>query len=720
MAKLKKKKTDIIEKQFVFDCDNILEIAEKQSQGFALPRYMNPWFKNQVGVRKAKAPYGWTKHELDEFTKCALDIHYFANNYCKIKTEDGQIKQMKLRDYQYKVLDTYTKNRFTLNMSSRQTGKTVTAAITLLHFCIFNTNKGCMVVANKGETVIEILDKIKNIYKLLPFFLKPGIVNWTQRTIVFDNGCRIKSQARSKEPAIGFTIDFLYMDEFAHIPPNIINHYYKAAVPTVSSIKGSKIVITSTPNGANLFKDLVMGAQLPDGDDNKNMYTLIKVLWWQVPDGKFEDGSQGTRMDPKIYPMDFEMRNYGYTINSLQEELRSLGMKTIIETENTDAGEKYFIRVLNIPDFSDIDTIRQLKLKNDVGLVKLCSLITNWKEQEVKLIGGEENFNQEYNIQFIAGSKRVLSANKAKEMETRSIKYVQHDIDVLNKRLRFTTDQLRWHPEFNIKEINKHYWLSVMDVSEGLGQDDSVINGFRLMARSNEWLKENKIKSLYDAFYYKQTFVYNFNRLDHKKELAELYYLLHFEILNPERVKTILEINGPGGAFLASLPGVFDSNNNYGNFVFLKYFHNKENKKRKIGLKVTRNKKELVRDYIEAIETDSMYVDEEMTLAQMDAFIKVNTPSGDVTYKADSGHDDIVMTLVDGCTIFNRDEYKNMCTEYYKELSFETQKLIDAALDLDYNPNAISYKNMSAMATKKGPMKRVGRYSNGVGRFMRK
>lgn len=111
------------EKQFVFTSKNIDEIAEKKSMGIPLPRHMNPWFKNQTAVRKAGAVYGWTTNELDEFTKCAIDVHYFANNYCKIKSEDGQVHQMKLRDYQYDVLDKYTKNRFTINMSSRQTGK---------------------------------------------------------------------------------------------------------------------------------------------------------------------------------------------------------------------------------------------------------------------------------------------------------------------------------------------------------------------------------------------------------------------------------------------------------------------------------------------------------------------------------------------------------------------------------------------------------------------
>lgn len=120
---VKKKDNTPVEKQFIFTSDAVNEIAEKQSQGFALPRYMNPWFKNDIGVRRKGCVYGWTQEEIEEFTKCALDVNYFANNYCHIKSEDGQIRQMKLRDYQYKVLDTYTKNRFTINMSSRQTGK---------------------------------------------------------------------------------------------------------------------------------------------------------------------------------------------------------------------------------------------------------------------------------------------------------------------------------------------------------------------------------------------------------------------------------------------------------------------------------------------------------------------------------------------------------------------------------------------------------------------
>lgn len=715
--KTKKKERALEEKQFVFTSDNIDEIIEKQSMGILLPRYMNPWYKNTVGVRKTGCIYGYTDHELDEFMKSQLDIHYFANNYCKIKSEDGQTRQMMLRDYQYTVLDAYYKNRFTINMSSRQSGKTICAAIMILHYCIFNTNKNVMVMANKGETVIEIIDKIKNIYKLLPFSMKPGIINWNSKNIVFDNGCRIKSQARSKEPAIGFTIDFLYMDEFAHIPKNIINHYYKAVVPTVSSIKGSKIIITSTPNGSNLFKDLVTSASLPDGHADKGMFKLVKVYWYQVPEGKFDDGTRGTRMDAKLYPNPHEMAAHKYTVDKLLANLKTFGHKVVKEEETSDTGTKEIIRILHQPGVTDTEIVKNMVLGDGVMVGKMCN-VTSWKEQETKLIGGEESFNQEYNLQFIAGSKRVLSANKAKQLDERVVKYKHIEIDALNKRLRFPYNELRWAPDYVEQDRHNYYWITTLDVSEGLGQDDSVINLFRLMVRDNEWLENNKVKSMYDAFYLKQTGIYNYNSLDHKKEFPELYYLLHFEYLDPERVRTVLEYNGPGSAVLAALPGVFDSNNNYGNFIFVRYKHKLDDKIKKSGIKVSRNKKELVKQYIDSIESDRLYVDEDMTLDQMDNFIKVETRSGDITYRADSGHDDITMTLVTGSTIFDTQDFKNLCLSYYSELPADVQGRIDKSLDLAYNPDAISYKSMSnALAKNKKGVQRTGRFGGGTGRF---
>lgn len=693
----KKKETTEKQKQFIFTTSEVESIIERSGMGWPIPRHMNPWFKNQVGVRKTGCPFGWTQEELSEFTKCKLDIHYFANNYCKIKSEDGTVKQMKLRKYQFKVLDVYDKNRFVINMSSRQTGKTITAAITLLHYCIFNSNKGVMIVANKGDTVIEIIDKIKNIYKLLPFFLKPGIINWNSKAIVFDNGCRIKSQARSKEPAIGFTIDFLYMDEFAHIPSSIARQYYKAAVPTVSSINNSKILITSTPNGANLFKELVMGAEVPEGHPDKNQYKCIRVMWYEV---------EG-RLDPKFYPLAGEMKKWNVTFSQVEKVLKEAGLQISQEKEQSDTGERSLIRINYEEGKYPVEEVRKIEV-NGIKLGVLGT-VTNWRETETKLIGGEEAFNQEYNIQFVAGSKRILSAKTAKRIEDREISYIWEKIEPLEK-LRFTYDELRWHPEFAHTDRNKYHWVTKIDTSEGLGQDYSIINLFRVMVRDDAWLKENKIKNLYEAFYLKQTGIFQHNRL-HPTELADLVYLIHFEYLNPEKLKCVLEYNGPGGRLLDALPKCFGMNNNYGEYIFVRYKHNQKDKFKKAARKVSSNKKDDVKIYMEAMETDKIYVDEKNTALEVENFIKIETKSGNITYKADSGHDDIVMTLVNGASIFETQDWFNMCQTYYNELDQVTQNLIDLALDLTYNPNAMGYKAVSgAMRSIRSGVTRRGRF----------
>jgi len=132
---------------------------------------------------------------------------------------------------------------------------------------LFNNNKNVLVTANNLGTSVEILDKIRDIYQQLPFFLQQGIVNWNQKFMVFENKSRIKGFATTKTSSIGQAADFLYLDEFAYLPENIADKFYKSVFPTVSNIENSKIIITSTPNGLNLFHKLLSDAEKPEGEN---------------------------------------------------------------------------------------------------------------------------------------------------------------------------------------------------------------------------------------------------------------------------------------------------------------------------------------------------------------------------------------------------------------------------------------------------------------------
>jgi hypothetical protein len=116
-----KKETE--ERKIVFDTELVEQVTSKINDGVVVKRFQNPWFQGEVGVRRAGVTFRMSDDEIQEYIKCKLDIQYFAEKYCKIKTEDGSVRNMTLRDYQKDILDLYTKNRFSILCASRQVGK---------------------------------------------------------------------------------------------------------------------------------------------------------------------------------------------------------------------------------------------------------------------------------------------------------------------------------------------------------------------------------------------------------------------------------------------------------------------------------------------------------------------------------------------------------------------------------------------------------------------
>ena len=83
----------------------------------------NPWLDNQVGVKRAGLMFDYTPEEIEELTKSANDVIYFANHYGYCMHGSQGYKPITLRDYQEEMLHSYANNRFTCCMSSRQVGK---------------------------------------------------------------------------------------------------------------------------------------------------------------------------------------------------------------------------------------------------------------------------------------------------------------------------------------------------------------------------------------------------------------------------------------------------------------------------------------------------------------------------------------------------------------------------------------------------------------------
>ena len=252
-------------------------LYDAEENGIDYKEVDNPFHENEPELRKGQIIFEYTEEELDEIKRCAGDVVYFADTYCKVMTDDG-IRKINLRDYQVQILNQYQIHRKNIFVSPRQSGKTITSSIFLLWYLLFNYEKNAMIMANIGDTAAELMDKIKVIMKGLPFFLKPGLIVYNVMTMKFDNGCRIMAKTTTKTSSIGYTIHMLYMDEFAHINPNFINQFFKSVYPTISSSQIARVIITSTPNGMNKFWELYKGAI-----EGENEFNPIRVEWWQIP-----------------------------------------------------------------------------------------------------------------------------------------------------------------------------------------------------------------------------------------------------------------------------------------------------------------------------------------------------------------------------------------------------------------------------------------------------
>ena len=667
------KKEQEEERKVVFTSELVSETTTKINDGIILKRFQNPWFQNEVGVRRSGLTFMMTDDEINEYIRCKLDIHYFAEKYCRIKTEDGSVQNIKLRDYQKGILDLYTKNRFSILCGSRQIGKTINAAITMLHFITFNNDKNIMIVANIRSTTIEIIDKIKNIYVQLPFFLKVGIKNWNQQSIIFENGCRIKSSARSKTPAIGYTIDFLYLDEFAHIPANIIEPYYTAAFPTVSAIENSKIVITSTPNGMNLFYKLLSDSERPEGDPLKNNYKAMRVYWYQVS-GRFVTYFKLNN---------HKLHDYGLTKQEVFKKVEEcFGDVTKVEMKFHTDNMKDVIYIYNNENCSD-QIVKAFNLESSDGKeISIYNIaeVTTWKEEAIKDIGGEDAFNQEYGLRFINATRSLLSEHIIENLLNNKKNYSHEKIDEFESRLKFPYDELVWIDDNSIfipPEKKSVKGVISVDISEGLGQDYSVINIFKISPKSEETieLQHHTYTNMTDFFCLEQIGMFRSNHVS-VKQLAELFYVLLFEYFDYENFKVVLELNNYGNEFLAHLPNIFNGNNNYGSSVFFRYKHRVDSTDEKIGLKIGENKNMLVKDYQDSMEKKSIIITNEDNIREITTFVKHITSAGNIRYAADMGHDDTVMTLVNISSVFSKYEFKEMVEDY-------APKLLD--------PNKISY-----------------------------
>ena len=150
-----------------------------------LPLKANPFCGKDTGLLKPDLVYKRTEEEIEDYIHCMQDPIYFASK-CFLMTPEG-LKPCILRDYQEDYLHHLQNNRFSIFLSCRQSGKSTTTAIYCLWVILFNTDKAGLILSKSGPAGQDLLAKIKDMYRYLPYHLKCGTLKWNQTSISFDN-----------------------------------------------------------------------------------------------------------------------------------------------------------------------------------------------------------------------------------------------------------------------------------------------------------------------------------------------------------------------------------------------------------------------------------------------------------------------------------------------------------------------------------------------------
>ena len=244
----------------------------------------------------------WTPDLLQEYKKCMHDPIYFVETYIKVISLDDGMVPFILYPYQRRMFEEFQKNRFNIVLACRQSGKSISACAYLLWYVLFNPEKTVAILANKGATAREMLNRITLMLENIPFFLQPGSKALNKGSLEFSNNSRILAAATSGSSIRGMSVNLLYLDEFAFVERAA--EFYTSTYPVISAGKDTKVIVTSTANGiGNQFHKIWEGSV-----QEINEFKSFRVDWWDVP-GRDEKWKEQTISNTSQLQFDQEFGN---------------------------------------------------------------------------------------------------------------------------------------------------------------------------------------------------------------------------------------------------------------------------------------------------------------------------------------------------------------------------------------------------------------------------
>ena len=225
----------------------------------------------------------------------AINRKKYIQEYIKIINKEGELVPLKFNYAQEILYNTIKKLRQEnkliriIILKARQLGlSTATEGIFFANTVLgFNVKTG--IITHKAEATSNLFNMNKIMLQNLPEKLKPSLLNDNQNALVFNNekGTGLTSEikcmtAGSSGVGRSSTYKQLHMSEYAFWPGKKRDTYL-GLVQTVPTTKDSMIIIESTPNGYDDFKD-----KWDDAVAGRSDFVPLFFPWFYNPDYRMD------------------------------------------------------------------------------------------------------------------------------------------------------------------------------------------------------------------------------------------------------------------------------------------------------------------------------------------------------------------------------------------------------------------------------------------------
>nr|DAX84246.1 MAG TPA: large terminase protein [Caudoviricetes sp.] len=313
-----------------------------------------------------------------------------------------------------------------------------------------------------------------------------------------------------------------------------------------------------------------------------------------------------------------------------------------------------------------------------------------WKQAQIEDLGNEEDFNQEYGNQFMAGNSMIFNSVTMRTLKTQEKKYKPFPVDAIETILEDldttlqNSDVFIVHPDIDPSDFSDDTskFIFSVDLAGGGGGDYSVITFYKIMPMSKTQLDKIKIATSVKDFY-KLVEVAKFRSNELEVDMvAKIFYHIVMDLFN-ENIVGIVELNYEGRTFTKTCSEVYGDNNDLDTDIFLEFPYNmvwEDAKTFKQGVFNTDSvKKDATKKFKKHVRIGQLLLTDSNTITQSTNF-SLNK-SGN--YECQSGNDDDIMCAVNVTHVLYHPLYEEMVEDLYDDAPSDFKQIVDSKLSSD-------------------------------------